>query len=86
MPKLSAVPRRHAGIARVKVLQVAKRIPFGFYDSFETEAERCSHRGKTVTISSNFKIMNFNGVDREKLSNENRKLAIDSWQSKDRNL
>lgn len=30
--------------------------------------------------------MNFNGVDREKLSNENRKLAIDSWQSKDRNL
>lgn len=34
----------------------------------------------------NFKIMNFNGVEREKLSNENRKLAIDSWQSKDRNL
>lgn len=40
---------------------------------------------KNVTFQI-FKIMNFHGADREKLSNENRKLAIDSWQSKDRNL
>lgn len=89
MPKLSAAPRGHAGNARVKVLQVAKfrGVPFGFYDSFETRLNGGMLTKKFYDYHlPNFKIMNFHGVDREKLSNENRKLAIDCWQSKDRNL